>query len=321
MGVFDREGAMLRVDRYTSADVQPQHRHEAWRARPAARTGRLFDTEPVEPFACRSEAADLGGLFLGFTDITAQHWRRTTDLIRADGADHIAVSVRFAGAAIGDAAGCSFSAGVGSIAIADMARPHVHWSAASDTAMLALDRTMVESRFGSVEKLHGHVIAPDHAVLLVDHLQAVRRQIGALPVGAVPALRTSITALFDVALMMSLGQGPIGQGAEARTRIVAEQIVARRLGQPSFSVDRLGAELGVSRSTLFRLFRDEGGPAAYIAACRLAAAERALADGRDRRRLADIAEGLGFCDAAYFGRLFRERFGVTPGAYRLGERR
>jgi len=317
---------MLGVDRYTSADILPRERYEAWRAQPMGRTGRLFDTEPVEPFACRSEAVDLGGLFLGFTDITAQHWRRTTDLIRADGADHIAVSVRFAGAAIGDAAGRSFSAGAGSIAIADMARSHVHWSAASDTAILALDRTMVESRFGSIEKLHGHVIAPDHGVLLVDHLRAVRRQIGAVPVGAVPALRTSITALFDVALMMSLGQGPIGQGlavpgAEARTRIVAEQIVARRLGQPSFSVDRLGAELGVSRSTLFRLFRDEGGPAAYIAACRLAAAERALADGRDRRRLADIAEGLGFCDAAYFGRLFRERFGVTPGAYRLGERR
>jgi len=102
------------------------------------------------------------------------------------------------------------------------------------------------------------------------------------------------------------------------TRARAE--IETRLGSATLTVATLCRVLGMSRSALYRLFEDEGGVHAYVTRRRLESVAAALGESSERDRIADIAERWGFCDAAYLGRLFRERFGMTPSDYRAFSR-
>ncbi len=65
-----------------------------------------------------------------------------------------------------------------------------------------------------------------------------------------------------------------------------------------------------------RLFKAQTGQSfhQYLAAYRLDRAEEMLREGS--RAVADVARECGFESTSYFNRLFRERFGRSPGAYR-----
>ena len=105
-----------------------------------------------------------------------------------------------------------------------------------------------------------------------------------------------------------------GSGALARVKAY----VAAHLCDPTLSVPRIAAALGLSRSYLHKLFRGEGRTLErWIWSERLAACERALRDPRQARRtLTEIAYAHAFSDAAHFSRSFQRRYGVSPSAYR-----
>jgi AraC-like DNA-binding protein len=92
----------------------------------------------------------------------------------------------------------------------------------------------------------------------------------------------------------------------------ARNEVQAHLGSPSLTVNNLCRKLGVSRSTLHRLFEAGGGVQAYIRDMRLEAARQALLNPENLERIGDLAERLGFSDAAHLSRLFKARFGETP---------
>ncbi|MEP5051186.1 MAG: helix-turn-helix transcriptional regulator, partial [Alloalcanivorax venustensis] len=77
---------------------------------------------------------------------------------------------------------------------------------------------------------------------------------------------------------------------------------------------RLCRRFGLSRTRLYRLFEPFGGVAGYIREQRLDRAFRELAE-RDlgQRRLVEVALECGFDSQSHFCRLFRQRFGMTPG--------
>jgi transcriptional regulator GlxA family with amidase domain len=82
------------------------------------------------------------------------------------------------------------------------------------------------------------------------------------------------------------------------------------------SVDAIAGQLGVSRRKLERHFRGalDISPAEASLAIRLSHARNMLA--RSAASIASIAAHTGFCDASHFIRVFRERVGRTPQAYR-----
>ncbi len=86
------------------------------------------------------------------------------------------------------------------------------------------------------------------------------------------------------------------------------------------SVERLAERLGVGRRKLERHFRDRLGlaPAAADRSIRLARA-RFLLEGGDLS-ITEIATATGFCDVSHLIRVFREREGVTPEAWRMRAR-
>jgi AraC-like DNA-binding protein len=83
------------------------------------------------------------------------------------------------------------------------------------------------------------------------------------------------------------------------------------------TVSRLAQQAGVSREAFTRGFARRTGlpPGAYRIIDRLNRGRMLLRRGAS---VADVACELGFADQSHFGRLFKRRFGTTPGAYSRG---
>ena len=88
--------------------------------------------------------------------------------------------------------------------------------------------------------------------------------------------------------------------------------VERHLDNPDLTVDWLASEAAMSTRSLQRRLKEESGlsPLAYIRAVRLEHAHALLASGDMTVR--QVAHAVGFRDPAYFGRLFRQGYGVPP---------
>lgn len=101
---------------------------------------------------------------------------------------------------------------------------------------------------------------------------------------------------------------------------VLKSLIDKNLTSPSLKPDFLAAHLGMSRSSLYRMFKDEGGIARYVGERRLQGAfADLLGSGLERGAVRRVAERWGFQDQSLFYRRFRERFGLTPGDCIMGD--
>lgn len=304
------------VQRFSTRGIAEQERYDAWRARPSS-FGRLFETVPHERFDTNSTSFALGGVQLGFSTFSSQSWTRTAAMARADGIDWLTVNVRFAGAARGEAGRSGFSAPAGSTVLVDLAQPGSHFSEGSDSALLMIPRAMAEAALGPLRGLHGAVISPTRSALLGTHLRALERSVESIPGGQGERMAGVLLDLLAVSLAAE-GR-PVAVSAEAADGALRQRALAAieaRLGSATLNAASLARTLGVSRSTLYRLFGAEGGVQGHIRRRRLERVHQLLGQPGSREPIATLAERWGFCDAAHFGRLFRESYGMTPGEYR-----
>lgn len=90
------------------------------------------------------------------------------------------------------------------------------------------------------------------------------------------------------------------------------------LHDPQLDAQKISRDLGISRSTLYRLFEPSGGVMRYVQRRRLSGAYKALTHWADHRRMFEIAESYCFGNAAEFSRAFRREFGHSPSEVRAG---
>jgi AraC-like DNA-binding protein len=126
--------------------------------------------------------------------------------------------------------------------------------------------------------------------------------------GAARALIELIATAFDGA---RFAPGDAPACAQRALELRARLFVKSRLGDRDLGPDDVASAMGLSRSALYRLFRDRGGIAHYIREQRLRRSFADLAHGRGAQ-IAQVAYRWGFSDPAHFARLFRERFDCTP---------
>lgn len=95
----------------------------------------------------------------------------------------------------------------------------------------------------------------------------------------------------------------------------AIKIVEAFIGDPDFSVEELGARLGVSRSQLYKkLMSITGkGPVEFIRILRIKRGMQLL--GKSQMQIAEIAYSVGFNSPKRFSKYFRNEFGLSPSDY------
>lgn len=92
-------------------------------------------------------------------------------------------------------------------------------------------------------------------------------------------------------------------------------LIEERYGLTDLNLPYLAAEVFVSPNHLGMLFKKKTGktPLAYIQEYRLARAEELLRT--TKQRVSVIAERVGIPNTSYFGTLFKQAYGMTPGDY------
>ncbi len=85
-------------------------------------------------------------------------------------------------------------------------------------------------------------------------------------------------------------------------------------------IDEICRECGIGRTKIYRMFRKECGMgiAKYINEKRLKLAQKLLRT--TTKSITEISELCGFCDYNYFGRSYKQHFGISPKAERNGEK-
>ena len=96
------------------------------------------------------------------------------------------------------------------------------------------------------------------------------------------------------------------------------EAIERKLGDPEITPARVAQMEGISERYLQKLFEGTGDNFThYLRERRLQRCWADLANPAEAHRsVSDIAFGCGFSDAAHFSRSFRDRFGMSPRAFR-----
>ncbi|MER6571856.1 helix-turn-helix domain-containing protein [Streptomyces sp. NPDC001093] len=135
------------------------------------------------------------------------------------------------------------------------------------------------------------------------------------------ARELALCALEEVVLLAAGGARTPAPAPDADARVRrAEELIAADPGAPH-TVSSLAESVALSPSRFAHLFtlRTGRSPMRALREARLRHAARLL-EGTDLT-VERVATACGFGSPFHFSRVFRERYGVPPGAYRAGERR
>ena len=123
--------------------------------------------------------------------------------------------------------------------------------------------------------------------------------------------------------LVASAYAPLARSCPHSSHAVArrEQVrgfIESHLHDPRLTPTSAAEALRMSPRYLHQIFNDDAETLArYILRRRLEECARLLVDaGHDGRTVTEIAFQYGFNDASHFGRVFRERYGVTPRQYR-----
>lgn len=301
----------VRVHRYTTNEVPAADRYDAWQDH-WANLSPLFTTEPLEKFRVTAEMVQLGEIGFMYTDIASQRWKRDKRLVDL-GRDSIAVVVNLDGKAAGIAGRNDWVQMPGSAVLVDHRQTSLHDSAGGRSIGFSVPRHLAAEAGLDVTALHGMVLSPAESAMLTSHMFQIRE---ALPRFAEEDAVRLGKSMLDMLVLTLKGasrtEAPGFREDPATLLLRTRKEIQANLGSPALTITNLCRKLGVSRSTLHRLFEAGGGVQAYIRDMRLEAARQLLLNPENAERIGDIAERLGFSDAAHLSRLFKARFGETP---------
>ena len=280
------------------------------------------DSPVAADFSGSIERDLLAGLELSVVESQAQHVRRTPRQIAKASEDYFLVSIQDRGRGTVREDGRTALLREGDFALYDSTRPYeLLFDGEFRQFVLMVPGQLLRSHVRQSERLTATAVSGRAGAgqLLVQMVGNVRREIGALQPACAPAVADGLLHVL-VAALRTLPDGATPELPELAGYHLAriKAYVREHLRDPALGVAQVSAALRLSPGHLHRLFQCEPLPLAHhIWAQRLEACRRDLADPQlARRSVSDIAFAWGFNDAAHFSRAFRERFGLSPRAWR-----
>lgn len=236
--------------------------------------------------------------------------------VAEDGFNHFAAHLVLAGRLEGSAESGFEDAGPGDLVLVDTRRPSRTTAHDLHVLTASVSRPVITAAAGATDRLHGYVVPAPNTLVLGDVMQSLVRHGAHATADVVPGLRRA----FGEALAAALSASSQSAATEARRLDLAQRDAAIRFIE-SHMADRgldaaaIAAGLGLSRSSLYRLFQPYGGVAVYIMGRRVAAVRDALEVGASIP-LTELAARFGFTDESHLNRRFSRVYGQPVGSYR-----
>lgn len=243
---------------------------------------------------------------------------RRGERVADDGLDHFVLNHVVSGELVAGPIGQVVPVASGQTLLTDTSQSMETGAERVSLITVSLARDATRAAAGNLGNLHGYRVGAQEGALLGAMLCALVEQAPRLSAGAHAAITRTLVDLLSVAI------NPAGSGARSEfyrlehvRRETVRRLIEANLGTPDFSVQDIVNATGMSRAALYRLFESSGGVARFLQTCRLQQLRERL-DNRafDRQSLAELAPMLGFSSESHASRLFKQAFGMAPGAYR-----
>ena len=296
----------------------PQRQLLAWRDRVAHLIDVLPSSSDLErPFRASIDRYQVGELVL--TDCRSDQMllERSLARISTDKARDFVFHVFLEGG-VGNvsvrAQPRESSPSVASILALDMSQPVRMQRHACRMLTFFVPGALVEEVFPDPEAIHGRTIHGTTPLtqLVIEHVTALSQNIVHMSADAAERdIRAGAQLLAAAFGKQALLSGNARAAARAAMFGQVRRYVQAHLHEAELSPEGVLNALQLPRSTLYRLFQQEGGLGAYIRHLRLRRAADMLARNL-HMTVTDIAYELGFKSSSDFARAFRRAYGVTP---------
>ena len=311
LGGHGSAAALVQTSRFSTDDVTPDQRFDAWRTAMATSHDIKADSAG---FHGEVVSASFGRMLLHRMTAAPQEVERSATRARRDGLEHFVLHVSEVDITA-QAGTREIHVPAGAISVNDLSRPSLRASVPERNSLIVgLSRDLVREVLPNPDGLHGLVLDRVSGGLLADLIRSTAAAMNKVPAAAAPGIALATAQLFAACVAPS--RRTIGEASESlrgMALVRAKRYIEAHLAVPTLGPESVAAGLGCSKATLFRVFKPLGGVTAYIQHRRLGLACQLLAGAtRERPRIADVAYAVGFADPAHFSRVFRARFGLSP---------
>ncbi|RYE03870.1 MAG: helix-turn-helix domain-containing protein [Sphingomonadales bacterium] len=235
----------------------------------------------------------------------------------ADGLDHFMAHIVCSGSYEVDGGEGFRLVTPGEVIFVDMTKSMRSRAGAAKLITMSMARHLIEG-MGIADDLHCKVIEHQAAALFAEFAATVARRAPELRDDMIGGVTRALVSLLSAAVEPTAAKSEAVELTDvdvARLNRV-QRIIEQSLGNPMFGPDMVVVQSGLSRATLYRLFKPRGGLRAYIQRRRLDRVRVALSSNADRRALGAIAGSAGFLSEGHCSRQFLGAFGIRPGEYR-----
>lgn len=274
------------------------------------------------PFDGAIESQHIPGLDLSIVASGAQDVLRTHRHIARSADDYFLVSIQTRGRGRLRQDGRAAFLAPGDFALYDSTREYeLHFEEDFEQIVLKLPGERLRSQVRDTHKLTATAVSGKGGAghLMITMINTLWKDMDALQPASAAAVADGVVNILVAGLQTLPASTCPGLSSLASYHLARiKQVIDKRLADPSFGVNEIASELGISVPHIHRLFRNEATtPANYIWSRRLEACGRDLRDPRRAgQSISEVAFSWGFNDAAHFSRSFKERFGCSPRDWR-----
>lgn len=244
---------------------------------------------------------------------SAMNMARTPAIIAQRPKFQITLYMLTAGSVSGNYDGIELTHLPGDIVAIDYSHPYATETLGFEGIAISFDKS--RAPFGLQGQIHGMVVRADSAagVYLGNQLRGLIDVIERLNVAQAQAAVEGILRFAEDALSFD---GADTMRDDAAIFAEASRLALRHIANPDFGPDTLAVTLNISRSKLFRAFKDHGGVQRWLLGERLTASLLAIIRSTGNTKIATIAHQHGFRSEAHFSRAFQKRYQISPSAAR-----
>jgi AraC-like DNA-binding protein len=279
----------------------------------------IFEPRPAAPlpsYRYASEFYDVDGLIFSRVAFSPTSYDRSREHVRGGEHDFITLHLPLSGAERGVVDGEPLAFAPDRITLQDWSRPYATTAEATEKIGIIIPRDRIEASDWIHERrpTMSWALRASHGRLLAGAVLSTWSQLPRADQSEAPHLAAGLLGMLNGlvgAEVRGSGRAPVESGGA--TLGAMRRWLDERLHVPGLDAEALADAFHCSRSTVYRVFADSPGVAAYIREQRLRRCHEELTNPTAQgRRVYEIAERWGFRSSSHFNRVFKDAFGLSP---------